>query len=272
MPFLQLEFQTDKSDVLIAVLEEFPFNGFQETPSGFVAFIEKSEYTSKVEDQVSKLQPLHPFELKTSQLPDTNWNAVWESQFEKVRIDDFCEIRADFHKPSNDVKHEILINPKMAFGTGHHATTESVIRQMSALDFVDKRVFDYGCGTGILSIMAEKLGSKSIFANDIEVEAVENTQENIESNQCRKIEVALGDINSTKEVFDIILANINRNVLIHTMKGMNERLKTGGQLICSGVLERDLDKLRQSLEDNNFEIHNKTENQGWLCILALKLK
>ena len=270
MDFLSLDFHTEESQVIIAYLDEIPFNGFQETSYGFSAYIDEASYQEEHKSLIEELQSRFAFTFAERQVKTENWNKKWEASFKPVFIDDFCAIIADFHTIPPDYKHKIRINPKMAFGTGHHATTESMIRTMQKIDFQNKTVWDYGCGTGILAILSEQLGAKSIIANDIEEEAYKNSLENIEANNCSRIQVKQGDITCIKGTFDIILANINRNVILKSIPTLFDMLKPGGSLFISGFLNSDYQLISNKLKENHFLEMECTENNAWLCILAKK--
>jgi ribosomal protein L11 methyltransferase len=169
----------------------------------------------------------------------TNWNQLWESNFQPVVVDDFAGIRASFHEPIKGVRYEIVITPKMSFGTGHHATTCLMIRQMCEIIFSGKTVMDFGTGTGILSILAEKMGAASIIAIDNDEWSITNATENLEKNICSKIKVEKADSAAGEKSYDIILANINKNVIIDNLSTLVKQLEPGGILVLSGLLASD---------------------------------
>ena len=184
--YIQLEFQNislEQSDLLIAQLSEIGFNGFEEEENNLKAFVPIYDF---VEAAVNEIAASHHLSFYKSTIEETNWNAVWESNFQPVIVDNFVGIRADFHEPIMGVEHEIVITPKMSFGTGHHATTFMMIQQMREIDFTGKSVFDFGTGTGILAILAEKLGADKVFAVDYDEWSIENAKENLEKNNCFK--------------------------------------------------------------------------------------
>ena len=195
----------------------------------------------------------------------TNWNQVWEDSFSPVSIGKNWYIRAEFHPKGTDFKHEIVISPKMAFGTGHHATTYMVLEQMDKLDLNEKTVLDLGCGSGILAIAAEKLGASSVLAVDYDPLSVENTIENANLNNCLKIKAEQANVYSFNEgKFDVILANINKKVLTDNLKKMIRFLRKNGILIISGILVSDVNDLLRPLSLNaNYQIF---EREKWTCI------
>lgn len=198
----------------------------------------------------------------------TNWNKVWEESFTPVTIENTWHIRAEFHSPDPNIQHEIIISPKMAFGTGHHATTYLVLEQMGKLDLKEKKVLDLGCGSGILAIAAEKLGAASVLAVDYDPLSVENTIENSQLNKCTKIKAEQADVYSFNEGgFDVVLANINKKVLTDTLDKIISFLGLNGTLIISGILDSDANDLLQLLKKNtNYQIH---EREGWVSICVI---
>ncbi len=226
----------EDTDFIIAMLADTGFEGFEESENYLTAYIGKKDYE---EAMVKELADRYSLFYEVENLPMRNWNAVWENNFEPVVIDDFVAIRAHFHQPVTGVQHDIIITPKMSFGTGHHATTTMMIQQMRHLDFKGKTVFDFGTGTGILSILAEKLGAADILAVDNDEWSIENSRENIEQNDCHCIRTALKNNAYTNEFFDVILANINRNVILENFSFLSAQLKTGGDLLISGLLAED---------------------------------
>lgn len=213
-----------------------------------------------------------PFVL--SEEAEQNWNATWESNFEPVVIEGFCSVRAEFHAPIAGVQYDIRITPKMSFGTGHHATTRLMMTQMKDLDFKNKSVFDYGSGTGILAILAEMLGATQVDAVDIDEWSYENGLENVTTNQCRHITVAQGDINWVPpgKKYDIILANINRHILLESMAQLNALLHADGQLLLSGILKlQDTHIIVDKAKSCGFEALRQTEDNGWTSILFKKV-
>ena len=271
MAYKKLNFKCKDRDLLIALLDAIPFNGFQETNEGVLAFISEKDFNSEHQLLIEDLQQKLSFEYATTSMPYENWNQKWESSFQPVIIDKFCAVRADFHDAVLGIEHDIIINPKMAFGTGHHATTSAVMSLMKDMDFENKNVFDYGCGTGILAILAEKLGAKSIFCIDIEEEAYLNTLENMQKNHCHKMEVKKGDIALLKESYDLILANINRNVILDSIETLSQHLIIGGMLVISGFLTEDKEVVTQKLREHGLIEKQIREINGWLCILAKNL-
>ncbi len=267
----QIRTSDDFSEVVIAFLSELPFDTFQETEHGIEAFIPKNVHTEAIQSEVQRLAESFNFSFQKEIVQAQNWNKVWESNFQPIIVGDFCGIRADFHEKIEKVKHEIRINPKMAFGTGHHATTFMMIQHMESLDFEGKKVFDYGCGTGILAILAAQLGAKSILAIDIEQASYENTLENAEINGISCINCQHATLEDLKkDTFDIILANINRNVILNSLSTLYTMLVPGGKLMISGFIENDIERLLNTSQAKGF-LHLKTkEKDNWVSMILQK--
>jgi ribosomal protein L11 methyltransferase len=250
----------------MAFLGELPFDSFEEKDYGLDAFIPLDLYDQSVENQIVDLQNKIQFTLQKQLIKTQNWNAVWESNFDPLVVDDFCSIRADFHDPIPNMQHEIIINPKMAFGTGHHETTFMMIQSMKNIDFNGKKVLDYGCGTGILAILASKLGAQKIDAVDIEIESFENTIENTRNNAVANVNAIHGTLENIEDSgYEIILANINRNVILDTMEALYEKLVKNGRLIVSGILKQDENGLLIKAENIGFLTKNTIQRNHWVC-------
>jgi ribosomal protein L11 methyltransferase len=242
-------------DILIAELGAMGYETFEEIEGGFRAYLPVPDFDIEALEAV-----LTPYSESTfvsyshKIIPGQNWNEEWEKNFPAVIIGDDVYIRASFHEPNPVVKFDIVINPKMSFGTGHHATTSLMVAYQLELDHNDKRVLDAGTGTGVLAIMAEKLGAAYINAYDIDPWPVENTKENLAINHCTKTEVWQGVASDLVlfEPFDIVLANINRNVLLSEMTYYAGFLKQGGNLLLSGFYEEDIPILQESANNAGF--------------------
>lgn len=203
-----------------------------------------------------------------SAVVDKNWNALWEASFEPVKINDFCYVRAPFHPPlEHSTIIDLILEPRMAFGTAHHETTYMMMSQMEEIDFKGQSVFDYGCGTAILSILAEKLGAEFIYAIDIEENAIENANYNAEINQCSKIRCEKTTLDRIKYTsYDTILANINRAVLLSSARPLISYLKPKGTLLISGILETDESLVKNHYIKAGF-FHLETIERGeWKCL------
>lgn len=250
-------------EILIAQLAGAGFEGFEQEGSVLRAFMPEELYDRDLASSITRAQGLSFTEKR---IPQTNWNAVWESNFEPVRVDDFAGIRAEFHPPFTGVTHEILITPKMSFGTGHHATTFLMIRAMRSIQFSEKRVFDFGTGTGVLAILAEKLGAAEIVAVDNDEWSITNAAENLEANGCRRIFLHQDDKVPRGERFDIILANINKNVILDQLDSLFDVLSKDGTLLLSGLLEEDEAELRQALSRFSPKAVEKHAKNGWIAL------
>jgi len=258
----------DKQDIIIAILSELDYDGFEQEAFSLKTYQAEEDFEEKT---LQQLADQLDFSYKTKLIPNQNWNAIWEANFQPIQINDFCAVRADFHPHFPNVQHEITVNPKMAFGTGHHETTYMMMEQMEAIPFKNKKVLDFGCGTGILSILAEKLGASSIIALDNDPLSTDNTKENIMVNQSSNIDVQLGILTDTGENdFDIILANINRNVIFDTLSLLFQKIKKEGIILFSGILEADERLLKEKAQQVGFSILDTVHRGEWICSLVRK--
>lgn len=249
---------------ILADFFDIEYAGVEELDNEYVFFFEADKWNER---HVQKLQDMH-IEFKIEQIEKKNWNEVWESNFTPVEIDDFCYIRAHFHPERAGFEHQILITPKMSFGTGHHATTHMMMKGMKDIDLQGKSVFDYGTGTGILAIFAEQRGAKKIDAIDIDEWSVENTIENIENNQCTKITTVLSELVPpyTTQKYDVILANINRNIILQSMHNLNGMLVEEGILLISGILESDIPDIIKEANSYGLKASNTAVKDKWAFI------
>lgn len=263
----------DINELLIAELSTIDFNGFLEEENQLLAYIEEAAYQAEAKAKVAELTQKYQLQISTKILADQNWNAQWEADYQPVRVEDFCVVRASFHPPVEGVEHELIVTPKMSFGTGHHATTYMMILQMQDLDFLQKKVLDYGCGTGVLAILAQKLGAAPIDAVDIDVWSYENTLENKVLNQVpqQALQVYHGELSAVPpQSYDLILANINRNVILGTMSNMAARLNTGGKLLCSGFMEQDIALVIEAAQAEGLHLERQEAREQWRCLLFSK--
>jgi len=262
-----------QQDLLINTLAEIGFDTFEETDSGFKAYIPEGQFDmEKLEEELFAHMDMFPLRFYVNFIQQKNWNEVWESNFEPITIGDKIHVRATFHEPKPGYPYELVIDPKMAFGTGHHQTTSMMLQLMTETDFSGKNVLDMGCGTGILAIMARKLGASNVIAIDYDPVCCESTIENTLLNHESNITVLCG----SKEVipnepFDIILANINRNILLDQIESYARVLKPAGKLYLSGFYEAaDL-----GIVTNEAAIHglkydyHKTEND-WAAVKLVR--
>ncbi len=270
--FYQFDFELpnqEETDKLIALLSEQGFDGFVEEEDMLTAFIPEIKFDQEAfENALSKFSILS---YTRSDIENINWNQKWESEFEPVYVDKFVAIRAHFHKPIKDVAHEIVITPKMSFGTGHHATTYLVMKHMQPVDFANKTVFDFGTGTGILAILAEKLGAAAVFAIDNDEWSITNAQENIEQNHCTKITLALKDSIPAGTQYDVILANINLNVIKPNLPALAAVSHAGTEVILSGFLSGDEKIMTEAAQKAGFQAVSTTQKGDWIAMRIKKL-
>lgn len=268
MDYYQLSFQTEakNTEPLIALLSELEFDAFQENDLGFDTWIPIDDFGIEKEKSIEGLKDLFSFFYEKKIIKHQNWNALWEADFQPILVDDFCGIRATFHQPLKNVQHEIIIDPKMAFGTGHHETTFMMMKMMEKVNFKHKKVLDFGCGTGILAILAERLGAEEIVAFDIEEASYENTLENIRLNEAKFIEAFQGTlVKFTDHSYDIILANINRHVILDSFQSLHHMISSEGILLISGILITDQHLVEQKATEAGFKIINTIEKNNWIC-------
>jgi ribosomal protein L11 methyltransferase len=250
-------------EMLVAALAEENYYGLEEDEDFFKAFIQEDLFNGEV---LKSILATHQLDYQVNTIAEQNWNQLWESNFEPITVDDFVGVRASFHAPFSNIKHEIIITPKMSFGTGHHATTWMMMKAMQSIDFSGKTVFDFGTGTGILAILAEKLGASEVLAVDYDDWCIQNATENLETNDCRKIILMKGDTANVMQPFDIILANINRNIIEDNLTFLVQNLRPGGTLLLSGLLTADEQPIlaqAEALKLNHISTFNRS---GWIAI------
>ncbi len=254
---------------IVAELSLIGFDGFEETDELLKAFIKEEEFD---ENALSEIIGQYNLTYSKSIIAQQNWNELWESSFQPVIVEDplthipWAGIRAHFHVPLGSVEHEIVITPKMSFGTGHHATTYLVMQLMKGMKFTDKSVFDFGTGTGILSILAEKLGAKEILAVDNDPICIENSIENAANNGCRLINIQkAGDV-VTGGQFDIIIANINKNILLDNLTSLHAGLANKGQVILSGLLTEDEADMLAATGNLGWKHLQTARKSGWIAL------
>lgn len=269
MNYLQFDFivpSGEKTEALIAVLGSFNFEGFEETEQCLKAFIAED----RLEDEsITTIASLFPdVSYKKSIIENINWNQQWEENFHPVIVSDFVAIRAHFHPDITEVEHEIIITPKMSFGTGHHATTQMMIELMQAINFAGKNVLDFGTGTGVLAILAEKLGASEVLAIDNDEWSIENSKENIIQNNCTAINVKLGDSIKTPERFDVILANINLNIILTNLPSIAAAANDDTDILLSGFLKQDEITVRNALITNSLQFISTLQRGEWIAVTA----
>ena len=258
--------QENQSDLYIAELSAMGYDGFLEESDSLKAYIAADDFD---ELALKQLAEFHGFSFSLSTIEKQNWNILWESNFSPMQVEDFVGVRAGFHPPFEGVAYELLITPKMSFGTGHHGTTYSVMKLMQSINFLGKRVFDFGTGTGILAILAEKLGAAEIMAIDNDPWCIENTQENIQVNKCKSILVALADQLKTDTQYDIVIANINRHILEQNAAALKAITHKGGTLLISGLLCSDEVDMVKLFNEKGFHYQKTAQKDGWVAIQFL---
>ncbi len=264
----------DESEILISFLFDIGFEAFQEEEHAFKAYIDSAVFNEimfvETLSQVPVNSDLSNYQI--SLMPEKNWNEDWESHFTPVSIAGTITVRAPFHNISVQTPYEIIIQPKMSFGTGHHETTSGMLEMMLQVDFRNKKVIDMGSGTGILAVFAEKLGALSVTAIDNDPVCIDNSKEIFLLNNSKNIDVLLGDANSLKNMnTDVILANINRNILLSDIRMYSEILKKGGLLMMSGFYKHDLDLINEECRLNELKYIRHNVNNNWIICLYEKI-
>jgi ribosomal protein L11 methyltransferase len=261
----EIKCETDTAEILIAELSAIGFEGFLENDEGFEAYILSEDLNRNLMNEVCEQYGISANHIQEKEVQNQNWNAAWEQNFQPVIIKNTIRISAPFHELANEYPIELLIQPKTSFGTGHHETTASIMELLLSEDVKDKNVFDFGTGTGILSILAKVLGAKEIFANDIDDWAAENIHENLDLNKMDGIDFKKGglEVLNSAQVFDLILANINKNVLMQSFEKLSSHSHNKSKLYISGFLEKDLPDLKHQAEKAGWLLSNKVVNGEW---------
>ena len=256
----------EQAEWLSTIIGQQPFDAFEDTEIGFNAYIPERLFSEETDKDMESWKAQFSFSYEKVFIPYKNWNEVWESNFQPIEVEDFVRIRADFHPSATGFEHEILINPKMAFGTGHHETTYMMMLIMRDLDLKNKSVFDFGCGTGILAILAVMRGSTELDAVDIELPSYENTLENCEINAIKGVKTYHGVLETVPvRKYDTILANINRNVILPSLKELYARLNSNGNLLISGFIQEDEQLMADAVSKEGFEIVRTEKKGNWIC-------
>ena len=272
--YLEFDFKinplTPWNEILLAELIEIGFDSFTEENDGILAYIQKDIFS---EEQLENVGILHREDIQISftyqEMPNINWNEEWEKNFSPINVEDKVLIRAEFHDP-DPTMHEIVIHPKMSFGTGHHPTTHLMIQQMLEMDFEGKKVLDMGCGTSVLAIFAKQKGAAEVTAIDIDEWSVENSIENAQRNGV-ELKISKGTAeNLGNEIFDIILANINRNILISDIPAYVSVLNNGGKLLLSGLCFFDVNDILEVCTSQGLILENKQQREEWISLLLKK--
>ncbi len=253
--------------IMALLINMAPFDSFEEKKESLEGYLPANQRSPELDNRIAELLARFNSKLSVEEVPDQNWNARWEASFTPVDVGKFCRVRADFHPATENVKYDVVINPKMSFGTGHHETTYMMIKMMEGLFMKKTKVLDYGCGTGVLAILASKMGAQTVDAVDIEEQAFYNAIENNQLNNVFNVQVFKGNLNAIADTeYDVILANINRNVILNSLAALREKLNKRGCLIISGVLKEDESLIMQAISDNRFTVDEKEEKGDWLCM------
>lgn len=256
------------AEILIAELGYAGFESFVENEDGVTAYIQKEDWTTTILEDIHILNS-NEFKITYTfnEIAYTNWNSEWEKNFNPIVVDDLVSVRAPFHnKP--DTKYDIIIEPKMSFGTGHHETTHMMIQHILKKDFVGKSVLDMGCGTGVLAILAEKVGATKLDAIDIDNWCYVNSLENVERNNCHNISVYQGDVSLLKDNnYDIIIANINRNILLADIPIYTKYLNKDGLLFLSGFYQEDVSIIETLCNAQSLTLNSKLQKNNWVALV-----
>ncbi|WP_144896647.1 50S ribosomal protein L11 methyltransferase [Lutibacter sp. Hel_I_33_5] len=255
------------TEILIAELGAVGFESFVENDNGVTAFIQKNDWNSTILNDLFILNSEDfTIEYNHNEVAQTNWNEEWEKNFSPIQVDDLVSIRAPFHENPN-LKYDIVIEPKMSFGTGHHETTHMMVQHLLQIDVTDKKVLDMGCGTGILAIFAEMRGANPIDAIDIDTWCYENSIENVARNKCKYILVYEGDSSLLiNKKYDLIIANINRNILLMDMKIYTNCLNDKGVLLLSGFYQEDIPLIDEEVSKYDLELETVIERNNWVAL------
>lgn len=259
-------------DMFIELLGTIGFDSFMDTDDGFEAYCKEQDYNETELDEILQMEQFANVSLlKKELIPDQDWNATWEASYEPVVINELCRIRAPFHQVEGSYKYDLIIEPKMSFGTAHHETTSQIIELMLQSDFTGLDVLDMGSGTGVLAILAKKLGSATTVAVDNDEWAYRNALDNIRLNDENEIVVELGDADSlNNRQFDLILANINRNILLRDMKEYVKCLLDGGKIFFSGFYEEDLKLIAKEAESLGLKYISHVTKNNWTAAVFMK--
>lgn len=264
----------DIADAIIAKLGDLGYDSFSYTHDGFKAYIPSKNFN---EEHIEKMEILSFFQSmytitwEKAEIENQDWNKIWEENFTPILVRDCILVRAGFHPTIENIEHEIIIDPKMSFGTGHHATTALMLETILDMkpEFSGKQILDMGCGTGILSIMAAQAGAKEITGIDIDEWAYNNAMENIATNHIDNIRILIGDASllNGQDHYDIILANINRNILLNDMHSYVNVLNTNGYLIMSGFYTEDIPIIREKAEQLGLTYQSNKVKDNWTAVI-----
>lgn len=276
MAFIKLSYQTSSefAEIFTAELAEIGFDTFEETETGFHAYVAKENFSvDLVKEVLERYSGLAQVDFSTEEIQKQNWNKDWEKNYDPIEVEGKCRVRATFHEPNPAFEHEIVIIPKMSFGTGHHATTYNMLSLEMEEDFSGKTILDLGTGTGVLMIMAAKLGATHIEGSDVDDWCIENSTENLSLNGLFDIPVHLGTIDNIslqKETYDVVLANINKNVLLAEMPHYAKLLLPGSILFLSGFYEHDIADIKNEASEHNLSLEKTVIKNDWAALKLIK--
>ena len=253
------------AEILMAELAEVGFDSFEDTPTGIKAYIPKDSWNEHILQDIYLLSnPEFTISYQITEIEQVNWNEEWEKNFSPIVVEDLCTVRANFH-PVPNTRYDIVITPKMSFGTGHHETTYMMLQQLLPLSLEGAKVLDMGCGTGILAIMAALRGARDITAIDIDPWCVENATENVQQNDCSFITIKEGDVSLIAgEQYNLILANINRNILLSDIPAYTQALLPLGLLLVSGFYVEDLPAIKEKCQKIGLTYLSHIERNRWV--------
>lgn len=257
------------SEILVAMLGELQYESFTDTEVGFNAYIQEEFFSEEALNAIDLSHiPQHQFSFEKEIMPQKNWNAEWEKNFPMIEVDGRCCVRAPFHEKPETVVYDIVIEPKMSFGTGHHETTFMMMQHILDMDVAGKTVLDMGCGTGVLAILTAMKSAKPVTAIDIDEWSYENTIENIDRNDCKDIVVKLGDASliPNEATYDLVLANINRNILLNDMETYVKSMKAGAEILFSGFFESDIPMLTEKANALGLSLIAQLSKNRWASL------
>ena len=262
--------EQEQNEILIAHLAEAGFESFEETDTHILAYIGEKNFSEELFNNIPFCQKR---QHSVTFIPEQNWNAVWESNYPPVLIANRCYIRAPFHKEKPEIEFNVLVKPQMAFGTAHHETTAQMIELMLSYNFTNKTVLDMGCGTGVLAILSAQKGARHIDAVDIDTWSYNNTEENRRANHISNITPILSDasfLQNKTATYDVILANINKNILLQDMPAYARALKTGGTIFFSGFYQNDLPDIKTKAAGLRLQYQKHLSKNDWVAAVFTK--
>ncbi len=276
MKYVEVAFNCDPNtetvtDILADQLSDIEYESFVQSDSGLLAYVPKPKFSvEKIDNLIRNFWLDAKIGYSFKEIEDKNWNEEWEKHyFQPIVFEDKCIIHSSFHQPEGEYDYRILIDPKMAFGTGHHQTTGLILKEILSMDLQDKSVLDMGCGTAVLAILASMRGARSLTAIDIDEWAYHNALENIKLNNIFNVKVKLGGAELLgEETYDVIFANINRNILLQDIPFYVKVLNPGGNIIMSGFYKEDIFAIREKCEQNDLKYLGFSETDNWVAVVC----